>query len=151
MARCLLSLCDIGKCYQDHQTSIFGFYDLEFRKLGSFLSWKGWRSAENERQKCRSINGAYKRIHEAQRPDDSTRVRRVLTARGKAVPHGAGERLVCHQPSTQCTRRVVKKIWQSANFGSLYLGHFLPDLDNSPLILFLLNCRRRNKIAFFGD
>ena len=92
-----------------------------------------------------SIDAAYTRILEAQRPDDRTRVRRVLTARGKAVPWRAGDRLVCHQPSTQCTRRVVKKVGQSTNFGSLYLGHFLPDLDNSPLMLFLLSCRRRNK------
>ena len=89
-----------------------------------------------------SINAAFTRIHEAQRPDDCTR---VLTARGKAVPHGAGDWLVCHQPNTQCTRRIVKKVGQSINFGSLYLGHFLPDSDNSPLILFLLSCRRRNK------
>ena len=32
-----------------------------------------------------SIDAAYTRIHEAQRPDDRTRVRRVLTARDKAV------------------------------------------------------------------
>ena len=45
-----------------------------------------------------SIDAAYARILEALRPDayDRTRVRRVLTARGKAVPHGAGDGLVCH-------------------------------------------------------
>ena len=53
--------------------------------------------------------------------------------------------VVCHQSNTQCTQRVVKKVGQSTNFGSLYLGHFLPDLDNSPLIRFLLSCRKRNK------
>ena len=73
-----------------------------------------------------SIDAAYTRIPEAQRPDDRTRVRRVLTARGKAVPHGAGDQLVCHQPSTQFTQRVVEKVGQSTNFGSLYLGHFYP-------------------------
>ena len=52
---------------------------------------------------------------------------------------------MCHQSNTQCTQRVVKKVGQSTNFGSLYLGHFLPDLDNSPLIRFLLSCRKRNK------
>ena len=74
-----------------------------------------------------SIDAAYTRIHEAQQPEDRTRVKLVLTTRGKAVPHGDGDRLACHQPSTQCTRRVVKKVGQSTNFGSLYLGHFLPD------------------------
>ena len=49
------------------------------------------------------------------------------------------------ESNTQCTQRVVKKVGLSTNFGSLYLGHFLPDLDNSPLIRFLLSCRKRNK------
>ena len=107
-----------------------------------FFPEKGGGCTENERQKWRvdqwrinshTWSGAVGWSHTG-----------VDGARHRCAQWG-GDRLVCHQSNTQCTQRVVKKVGQSTNFGSLYLGHFLPDLDNSPLIRFLLSCRKRNK------
>ena len=105
-----------------------------------FFPEKGGGCTENERQKWRvdqwrshTWSGAVGWSHTG-----------VDGARHRCAQWG-GDRLVCHQSNTQCTQRVVKKVGQSTNFESLYLGHFLPDLNNSPLIRFLLSCRKRNK------
>ena len=107
-----------------------------------FFPEKGGGCTENERQKWRvdqwriyshTWSGAVGWSHTG---EDGARHR---------CAQWGGDRLVCHHSNTQCTQRVVKKVGQSTNFGSLYLGHLLPDLDNSPLIRFLLSCRKRNK------
>ena len=109
-----------------------------------FFPEKGGGCTENERQKWRvdqwriyshTWSGAVGWSHTG-----------VDGARHRCAQWG-GDRLVCHQSNTQCTQRVVKKVGrQSTNFGSLYLGHFLPHLDNSPLIRFLLSCwEKKNK------
>ena len=107
-----------------------------------FFPEKGGGCTENERQKWRvdqwriyshTWSGAVGLSHTG-----------VDGARHRCAQWG-GDRLVCHQSNTQCTQRVVKKVGQSTNFESLNLGHFVPDLDNSPLIRFLFSCRKRNK------
>ena len=159
-ARCLLSLCDIGKwsCYQRetfdriflavscHRALLKRRYldstTSNLEKWVLFFPEKGGGCTENERQKWRvdqwriyshTWSGAVGWSHTG-----------VDGARHRCAQWG-GDRLVCHQSNTQCTQRVVKKVGQSTNFGSLYLSHFLPDLENSPLIRFLLSCRKRNK------
>ena len=118
-----------------------------------FFPEKGGGCTENERQKWRvdqwriyiyshTWSGAVGWSHTG-----------VDGARHRCAQWG-GDGLACHQSNTQCTQRVVKKkkVEQSTNFGSLYLGHFLPDWTSQPSFGFSWAVEKETKVAigFFG-